>query len=492
MAYTSVEFYAFIFIMLIFYYIMPLKYRWEILLAGSVVFYFAAYKTGWWIILATVVFSYIAGIILQVQNEKYQNRVQNYNQKHLQKLRKIVFITAVIIIIVPWFVIKNGNFIIASILKGNAVSWVVPMGISFYTLQIVSYLADIYTGKIKAQKNFARFVLFILFFPQIVQGPLPRFQQLGEQLYTGHLFSEQAFVKGCQMVLWGFFLKFMIADKAAVVVNEIFGSPGTYMGCYVLVGGILYSFELYTDFMACVKISQGTAAMFGIKLVNNFMHPYFSLSVKEFWRRWHISFSTWLKDYIYIPLGGSRKGKYRKYLNLTVTFVASGIWHGAGYKFIFWGLIHAGYQIAGEILHPLQKKIYNILKLPAGIKKAVQQLIVFFLVMPAWVIFRANGLKTGLSMLKSMFTVHNFWIFFNDSLFTLGLNWKEWLVLILSILLLAAVGKKQENGICIRRAVLEKPVYIRWAVYIFAILGIMVLGTYGFGFNAQDFIYGGF
>lgn len=161
MAYTSVEFYAFIFILLIFYYIMPLKYRWEILLAGSVVFYFAAYKTGWWIILATVVFSYIAGIILQVQNEKYQNRVQNYNQKHLQKLRKIVFITAVIIIIVPWFVIKNGNFIIASILKGNAVSWVVPMGISFYTLQIVSYLADIYTGKIKAQKNFAPLKLVI-------------------------------------------------------------------------------------------------------------------------------------------------------------------------------------------------------------------------------------------------------------------------------------------------------------------------------------------
>ena len=477
MTYTSLGFYVFIIILLFFYYIMPLKSRWVVLLAGSLSFYFITYKTGWWIILATMFFSYIAGVFIQAQKKRY---------------RKIVFITAVVIIIIPWFIIKNGNFIIVSIFNGNSISWVVPMGISFYTLQIVSYLTDIYTGKIKPQRNFVKFALFVLFFPQIVQGPMPRYKQLGEQLYTGHLFNEHTFAKGCQMVLWGFFLKFMIADKAAVVVNEIFGNPGTYTGCYVLVAGILYSFELYTDFMACVKISQGTAAMFGITLVNNFMHPYFSTSVKEFWRRWHISLSTWLRDYIYIPLGGSRKGKYRKYLNLVVTFAVSGIWHGAGYKFIFWGLIHAGYQIAGEILQPLQEKIYNMLKLPEGIKKAVQQLAVFFLVMSAWVIFRADGLRTGLSMLKSMFTVHNFWIFFNDSLFTLGLNWKEWLVLILSILLLAAVSRKQENGISIRKSVLEKPVYIRWSVYILSVLGIMVLGTYGFGFNAQDFIYGGF
>ncbi len=483
MTYTSFGFYIFVILLLALYYIVPLCFRWIILLAGSVIFYFIAYKTGWWIILGTIIFSYVAGIFIQWIKEKC---------KETEGQAKAIFIIMVILVILPWFAIKDSNFIIVYMLHREQIPWVVPMGISFYTLQIISYLSDIYTGKIMAQKNFAKYMLFILFFPQVIQGPVPRYSQLSGQLYNGHIFNESTFVKGLQMVLWGFFLKFMIADKAAVIVDKIFGEPYVYTGYYVLVAGILYSLELYTDFLACVKISQGVAAMFGITVINNFMHPYFATSIKEFWRRWHISFSNWLRDYIYIPLGGSKKGKVRKYLNLMVTFTISGIWHGAGYKFIFWGLMHATGQIAGEVLNPLQEKMYAWLKLPDKIKKTAQRIIVFFFVMCAWVIFRADRLKTGISMLKSMFFVHNPWIFFNDSLFTLGLNWKEWIVLIISVLLLVFTEKRQEEDISIRKSILEKPVYIRWTIYIFAILGIVVFGTYGFGFNAQDFIYGGF
>ncbi len=490
MTYTSFAFYIFVILVLVLYYIMPLQTRWAILLAGSIIFYFIAYKTGWWIILGTIILSYGAGIFLQwLTADLY---IKTGRKLAVKKLKRTVLVITIVIIVFPWLIIKNSNFIIVYILHMEEIPWVVPMGISFYTLQIVSYLSDIYTGKIKAQKNFAKYTLFILFFPQIVQGPIPRYSQLKSQLYTGHLFNEDTFVKGLQMVLWGFFLKFMIADKAAVIVDKVFGEPEAYTGCYVLVAGILYSIELYTDFLACVKISQGVAALFGITLVNNFMRPYFATSVKDFWRRWHISLSSWLRDYIYIPLGGSRKGKNRKNLNLVITFTASGIWHGAGYKFIFWGLMHAVYQIAGGIFKPLQDKIYSLLKLPENIKKAVQQAGVFFLVMCAWVIFRADRLKTGISMLESMFSVHNIWIFFNDEIFALGLNWKEWLVLSISVLVFAVIGKKQEKGTSIRKNILKKPVYIRWAFYIFAVIGIMVFGTYGFGFNAQDFIYGGF
>lgn len=220
------------------------------------------------------------------------------------------------------------------------------------------------------------------------------------------------------MILWGFFLKFMIADKSAVIANEVFDIPEKYTGCYVLVAGILYSFELYTDFLACTNISRGAASLFGINLPNNFRQPYLAVSIKDFWRRWHISLSSWLRDYVYIPLGGSKKGQITKYINLVITFTASGIWHGAGYQFIFWGIIHAAYQIAGSLTSNIREKIYDILKLreQSFMRITLQHIGTFFWVMLAWIIFRANSLTIGIKMLKSLFTVHNPWIFLQKTI----------------------------------------------------------------------------
>ncbi|WP_168356746.1 MBOAT family O-acyltransferase [Petralouisia muris] len=286
----------------------------------------------------------------------------------------------------------------------------------------------------------------------------------------------------------------MIADKSAIVVNTVFDSPEKYAGCYVLVAGILYSIELYADFLSCVTISQGVAKLFGIDLVNNFMQPYFSTSTKEFWRRWHISFSEWLRDYVYIPLGGSRKGKIPQYSNLILTFAVSGVWHGSGYKYLFWGLLHAAYQIVGNVTFGVKEKIYDFLKLSkqSGTRKMLQRMGCFFWVMLAWIIFRANNLKTGLQMIKSMFVIHNPWIFFNDELFSLGLEWKEWRVLLISIIILIYVSSRQESGLYLSEIILSRSIYVRWLLYVSIILSIMVFGTYGYGFDVHDFIYGGF
>ena len=251
---------------------------------------------------------------------------------------------------------------------------------------------------------------------------------------------------------------------------------------------------MYTDFLSCTSFAQGTAELFGIYIIDNFHHPYFATSVKDFWRRWHISLSSWLRDYIYIPLGGNRKGTIRKYINLILTFAISGIWHGAGYKFLFWGMLHGFYQVMGDIIYPLKDKLYNRCyeNYQKIILNKLNMVCTFCLITIAWIIFRADRLRIGLSMLKSIFTVHNLWILTDDSLFKLGLGWKEIIILILSLIILMLVSKKQEEGIKLREKILKCNIIVRWGIYILSIIFIMVFGTYGYGFDPQAFIYGGF
>lgn len=478
MTYVSIEFYIFVLIAVLLYYMIPLKGRWIVLLCGSIFFYWKALETetGILVILATILIAYGAGLLLQ------------------KKRHKALLIGSVLLVVLPWLCIKNGNYFLQSILHRDAVAWIVPLGISFYTLQIISYLADIYQNKITAQRNPAKFALYVMFFPQIVQGPIPRYDRMEAQLFSGHAFCERTVVGGFYKILWGFFLKLMIADRAAVIVNEVFDYHDQYVGCYVLVAGILYSIELYADFAACISISKGVANLFGIHLADNFHHPYLATSVKDFWHRWHISLSEWLRDYIYIPLGGSRKGKFRTYINLVITFLVSGIWHGAGLRFLVWGMMHAVYQIAGQMTHGIREKAVKLL----GLRNApvlciwIQRICTFFFVMVAWIIFRAQNLTTGLQMIGSMFRVHNMWIFTNDALLMLGLDWKEWIVLLISIVILLAVSLKQEKGFAFSEAIYRQPIVVRWVLYLVVIFVIMTYGVYGVGYDSQAFIYGGF
>ncbi|WP_026511015.1 MBOAT family O-acyltransferase [Butyrivibrio sp. LC3010] len=479
MIYISLNYYLLVLAALVLYYVFPVRHRWVALLAANVVFYAFFYKAGIWIFLGTIIISYIdANVMAKLQDGA----------------RKSTFIAGIILVTIPWLLIKNSNFVLEAIMKKDPINLVTPLGISFYTLQLIAYLADVYMEKIKPEKNIAKYILFTSFFPQVIQGPIPRFGQLHPQLTEGHLFDEKNFVKGFQLVIWGFFLKLVIADKAAVIVNTVFDNFPAYSGAYIWVASFLYSIQLYADFLACTTLARGVSRMFGIELVNNFKRPYFSTSIKDFWRRWHISLSEWLRDYIYIPLGGNRKGKTRKYINLVVTFLISGMWHGAGLKFLAWGLMHALYQIIGEFTYKAREKAYTFCGISAesNKKRWIKIAGTFLLVNFAWIIFRANSLGDGAKLLLHMFTDFNPWVLFNDRIFTLGLDWKEVVVLIVSVYILRKVGKYQEMGKSLGEKIYTQPLLIRWGIYIVAIICVLLFGTYGYGFDAQDFIYGGF
>ncbi|PHU40360.1 hypothetical protein CSX00_06210 [Pseudobutyrivibrio ruminis] len=469
MTYTSFSFYVFLVIALVAYYVIPKAYRWlAILLANFCFVWFASESISKLVFFAgTIVVSYLFGLLL----EKRKNKTWLF--------------AGILISACPLLIDRLLGFIEGKVPENIVSSIVIPLGLSFYTMQIIAYLVDIYRGKIKPQNNFFKYALFISFFPQIIQGPIPRYDMLSDQLIEGHAFNEKDFLRGIQLIIWGFFLKFMIADKAGVVVNTIFDDYNSYKGLYIWIAGILYSLQLYTDFLGCVTLSQGIAQLFGINLMDNFKHPYFSDSIKDFWRRWHISLSSWLRDYIYIPLGGNRKGTYRKNINLLVTFAVSGLWHGGGIKFIFWGLMHGVYQLIEGLVPILQKKY-------EGAKRFLRILVNFYFVMIAWIVFRADDLKAGLKMIYRMFKGFNPWIFFDGAIYDLGLVQREWEVLILSILVLFWVSRKQEAGIVIRERFEQRALPVRWFIYILAIVVIWVFGTYGFGYDATDFIYGGF
>ena len=483
MVYISLNFYVFVAGMVLLYYAFPKKFRWIALLAGSLGFYYRISGKGWWMFAAALLAGYGMGIVLERVGQESDGKEEKARSK--KTLGRWILAICVIGITIPLAVTK---------IRGRwTFPWIVPVGLSFYTLQLISYLVDVYYGKIRAQRNFGKFALFVLFFPQIVQGPIHRYGQLGKQLYEGHEFEAEGFCRGLQLIVWGFFLKLMIADKAAVVVNEVFLYWEAYKGCYVLVAGALYSIQLYTDFLSCVSLARGTAELFGIHLTENFKRPYLAGSVKEFWGRWHISLSTWLRDYIYIPLGGNRKGKLRKYANIFVVFTVSGLWHGTGYKYLFWGWMHALYQIGGELTEGLQNRIYDFLFIQEGSKIRIwlRRMGTWFLVMLAWIIFRAEGLRKGLAMVCGMFTTYNPWIFFDDSLLRLGLSWKEWGILLVSAAVLWKIDGMEER-VDVRTEILRQPLIFRWGLYLLAVAGIMIFGSYGFGFNAADFIYGGF
>jgi D-alanyl-lipoteichoic acid acyltransferase DltB (MBOAT superfamily) len=369
-----------------------------------------------------------------------------------------------------------------------------PVGISFYTLQSIAYMADVHKGRIEPQKNFFKYLLFITFFPQILQGPIPRYEELGIQLYKGHAFEEEKVRKGLYLILWGFFQKLVIADRCNLVVNEIFSNYTAYDGLYFWIAGILYSLQLYTDFAGCVAIAAGTAETLGIQLAQNFKQPYFAVSIKDFWRRWHISLSSFLKDYVYIPLGGNRKGKVQKWLNLMLTFLVSGIWHGIGTHYIVWGLLHGFYQVMGEVLMPLK----NGLRKLTGMEKdgfahrLFCRLFTCFLVMVAWIFFRAESTSKAIYMVSHLFHKWNPWILVSGQIYTLGLKEEEWLLLILCVIFLIIIGVLHEKGIAIRDAFLKQPLIFRWIVLFAGLFLILIMGIYGPGYDSAQFIYGGF
>ncbi|MCR5655578.1 MAG: MBOAT family protein [Lachnospiraceae bacterium] len=476
MDFVSVTYLGFLLLALIIFYTIPKSKQWISLLVFSILFYLSFSLKTWIILLVACGISY-------------------YYVTYAKRSRSGLILSVVLILsLMLCFKLcaSDLGFVVNLGLTRFAV--LLPVGISFYSLQMIAYMIDVYRGKTKAEKSFAKHLLFFLFFPQILQGPIPRFDTLAPQIFGGHDFDEKNLRKGFYLLIWGYFQKMVIADRCNIVVNQIFDNYLLYDGFYVLLAGILYSLQLYTDFAGCVYIAMGSAKMFGIQLDANFKAPYFSVSIKDFWHRWHITLSTFLRDYVYIPLGGNRKGVVRKYVNIMVTFFVSGIWHGLGNHFILWGLMHGAYQVLGQIFAPvfafLSKK--TGISSERGLGRAFAVVRTDFLVMIAWIVFRAKSISQAIMMIKNMFSHFNPWIFFNGDLLTLGIGEKEWGLLVLSVCLLILVGLVHEKKVYFTSVFVKEPLLLRWFVLIAFLMVILITGIYGPGYDATQFIYGGF
>lgn len=493
MLFNSYEFLIFCPIVIGIYYIIPKKFKYSWLLIAS--YYFYMCWSPWYsllMVLSTVV-TYLNGILLGRCEEQ-------------QIARKSCIVAAGFIINLGVLgIFKYGNFISENINRMfrymgieagiPSLNFLLPVGISFYTFQTLSYIVDVYRGEAMPEKNLLRYALFVSFFPQLVAGPIERTGHLLKQMKEmdrRKLWNYDSFVGGGILVLWGFFQKMVIADRLALVVNTIWENYQDYGTLMLILAAIGFSFQIYCDFSGYSAIAIGVSKMMGINLMENFNTPYFACNIKEFWTRWHISLSTWFRDYLYISLGGNRCSKVRNYMNLLITFLVSGLWHGAGWHFIIWGGIHGIYQVVGKILSPVKKKIYTLMKFKVNsISWHMGECgITFFFVTFAWIFFRSPSLSAAISFIHQMIVSFDAGKIKNEGLY--GVNWENIqggiLLLSLGVLLLVSLIRKIKNQ-TIDTFLMEQTLLFRWGSILFLLFMIILFGEYGQGFDAQQFVY---
>ena len=471
----------------ILYYLIPVKCRWIGLLFSSLLFYILAMKNLVAVVLFTTVTIYLGARTIEEFNEQFKLKKKELDRAARKELKSKItkknrYVIALLCVINfgILFITKYFNFFgenINTLFHALHISAQIPfldiflpLGISFYTLSAISYVTDVARGVCKAEKNYFRLLLFLIFFPIITEGPISRYGQLGEELKAEHPFDYKQFCFGAQLIVWGLFQKVLLSDRVNMYVRAIFANHEKYSGFPVIMAILLYTFQLYMDFAGCINIARGSAQLFGITLEENFKRPFFATSVNEFWRRWHITLGAWFKDYIFYPISlGTHFQKFsqncRKHMNryyaatipgifaLFAVWFGNGIWHGAEWKYIIYGLY------------------YYVIML----------------------IFRSKDIKTAITMLGSVFQPwhgkSNFWqLAFNRG----GLFKLDFLLIAFSVILLYFIGKKQENVHSIRELILAQPLPIRWAIYIIPIVLIIIAGAYGPGWGVADFIYAKF
>lgn len=480
MSIISLTFLGFTALVFLCYFLMPMKLRPYVLLAANLCFYACFGLKAFFFLFTTVLTSFFASLSME---------------RASAKKKKTVLTLAIVLNIGLLLIVKYLNYSLGLLfglfdLQAPMFSIIVPLGIAFYTMQAVSYCVDVYRGKYQAERNFVRYLLYMSYFPVIMQGPISRYDQLANQLTTPHKFSYDTMKSGLSVALYGLFKKMVIADRAALLVDQVFGNYESYSGIPIVIAALLYTLQIYADFSGCVDICRGVSEVLGIRLTENFKHPYFAISIKDFWRRWHCSLSSWFRDYIYIPLGGSRKGRFRKYVNITVVFLASGLWHGVGLQFIAWGLLHAVYQIIGDLTASPRKKLYTCCQTDTSSFsfRLGQQIFTLGMVTLAWIFFRAESLSAALSMVFSIFRGLNFWNLTDGTLLTLGLDSKDWDVLLASFCVLLTVSLLQQHG-SVREGLQKQTAWFRYCIYLFAVLAVLIFGMYGPGYSAAQFIY---
>lgn len=370
--------------------------------------------------------------------------------------------------------------------QSPALDLILPAGISFYLFMAAGYLIDVYRGDRSAETDFVTYALFLSFFPYLLSGPIGRAGGLLPQFREGHRFDYDRLRAGLLRFLWGAFKKLVIADRLGILVSTVYAAPAQFGRLQVIAAALAFSIQIYCDFSAYSDMALGVAEVLGFQLMENFRTPYFSRSIGEFWRRWHISLSSWFRDYLYIPLGGSRKGRGRKYLNVLIVFAVSGLWHGAAFTFVVWGLLNGIYQVIGGLTAGLRARCRQVFHLGdhSRITALWQIGVTFLLSTVAWVFFKGGSFTHSLEIFRAMITGP--WL--THPVTAWGLGRAELLVAALALVLLLAVDLLSLAG-GLQKRVLALPRPARWAIALGLLLVVLVFGVYGTGYDAQDFIY---
>jgi len=491
MAFNSFEFLVFFPIVVLIFFIIPRKARRVWLLLASYYFYMRWNAVYALLIATSTLVTFGSGILMDKMDDKAE--------------RKMIVAGSFVINIGILFFFKYFNFMLDTIssIKGvfggdplaNPLDIILPVGISFYTFQALGYTVDVYRGDIKAEKNIIKYALFVSFFPQLVAGPIERSGNLLTQINDCDKkgqFNYENLVSGISLMVWGMFQKMVIADRAAIFVDGIFSNLHSIGFVEGLVGSMAFSIQLYCDFAGYSAIAIGAARVMGFELMENFNTPFFAVSIADHWRRWHISLSQWFRDYLYIPMGGNRCSKPKHYLNIMVTFLVSGLWHGANWTYVFWGGLHGLYQVIGDMLKPVKNKVNKVLCVnkEAFSYKIGQILITYLLLCFSYIFFRAKSLGQAFLYIRYMFTRWDFWSFFNENLYNYGLDRVEVNILLFAVLILILVDVgRYMSGYDFGDMLLIQNLWFRWAVLIILVVACVVYGEYGINFDSAQFIY---
>ena len=487
MLFNSISFLIFFFLTTAIYYALPYRLRWLHLLIASCLFYMAFVPAYILILLGTIAVDYVAGLAIEAA---------------IGGRRKLFLAISIVANVGVLAAFKYWNFFgdnfneLARAVHWNyslgALQMMLPIGLSFHTFQAMSYTIEVYRGRQKAERHLGIYALYVMFYPQLVAGPIERPQNLLHQFYEKHDFDYDRVSSGLRLMLWGFFKKLVVADRMSLIVDAVYNHPHSFRGGHLLIGTYCFAFQIYCDFSGYTDIARGAARVLGFRLMRNFDSPYLATSVGEFWRRWHISLSTWFKDYLYIPLGGSRVGAARHCLNLLVVFLLSGLWHGASWTFVVWGALHGFYLVSGVAIRALRARFFaSAGEMTGYASRLVKTLFTFHLVAIAWIFFRADSLHEAIWMIGRILAdiAHPAEVIEQlrhppfgpwEPIFTV-FNLRLSLLLIIAMEAVQLLQHKKRDS----RGFDYAPVWVRWAAYYGVILVILWIGDLG----AKSFIY---
>lgn len=494
MLFNSLDFLIFFPIVTLIYFVIPHKIRYIWLLVCSYYFYMcwnAAYAL---LLFVSTFITWLSGLAIGNIVKNGKDDANRQQSKGIVAISFILNLTILAFFKYAGFAVNSVNQLFQAVgirFVVPKVDVLLPVGISFYIFQALSYTVDVYRGDVKVEKNLLKYMVFVSFFPQLVAGPIERSSRLLEQFYEKHSFDFERVCRGLMIMLWGFFQKLVVADRLAVLVNQVFLYNSYYSGIEIIVAVMFFAVQIYCDFAGYSNIAIGASQVMGFELMENFRQPYLANSVSDFWRRWHISLTSWFRDYLYIPLGGNRKGKLAKYRNIMIVFLTSGLWHGANWTYVVWGGLNGLFQVIADLTKKPRQKLKAFFKIrqESGSWRILSTVITFILVDFTWIFFRADSMADALQIISRIFSQFNPWVLVDGTLYTLGLSQVDFWIGILSIAVLLTVDIVHERGIKIRSWVLQQNLWFRWSIYLGAIFFILIFGFYGPNYDASQFIY---